>query len=299
VTWDRSTAEVFTYDFGFEQTCGTTVYDGPGDPRELPAAAAAPLADSVQSGNGYFITELSDVLGFECDAADLLMSDPAWAPVAPVIAPAFIGLYMEGASGTDLGLRDFWLDSDADGVDEAWSAQVIATLYDAAFTPLCTIQYDVDNAVPVDPSLYTAFGLYGTPSVLYRAWSVTLADGVSDCTAVNPATFGTNDIQAHIASVPWTFGIGDMADMDDFLMPYAVDWASIEPTLYGFFASTDNVYAVEIGLGQAFDLDDCYVADPTFPAFDRSVPYAGWPALTTSYNPISGASSVLVFNLPL
>ena len=272
VTWDQTEAHVLDYGFVFEADCDRLPTDGAGNANQLGAVTAAPLPEGVRSTSDFLVYNAELVTGIQCDRAQVDAANPAWTPAVPPMPATYVTFAIDVVPAPEGGLSDFWLDSDGDGIEEEFSATVTVDVYDAGITQLCTMVFEADTATEIVPTSYTAIDAFGAPSgPLWRAWSLTLTDGDStDCRALDPATFGTNNLSDLLSGVPFGFGIGQMNDLAAAgPAAWGASWTTYEPLLYSVYLSFDGGNAVELAYGLFGDVNDCLVVDPALGVYPR------------------------------
>jgi hypothetical protein len=245
VTWDRLAAYPITASQSFAATCEQVEFTN----GLLPPAELLPLAegDLVTSLVPYLVAS-QYALG-ECGAPVVVVADPTYVPPAP-IDPTItsFAVYADLVSTPDRRVTDFRADADSDGILEDYSSLVQFILLDGALAEVCSITYDLSDAVEIDPGLLTA------PVPLGRAWQFQPADGESDCSRVDPTVFGTVDIDDVFSANPVILAVGPADTI-----------TTTDPNEYALYLSFGSATVVEASLVRAIDLDGCYVWDPVDP----------------------------------
>ena len=268
ISWDQLPAESISYGFVAEAVCQELSLDADGLSINVPAQATVP--DGLRFTNPWFVVPFEDVTGIECLEADLTAADPTAVPLPFGMSPAFVAYDIQFAQDPTGGVRDFYLDADLDGIADAFNALAFIDVYDAGFGLLCTMIYDIDGAVEIDPTTWTAVDGTGAPSgPITQAWEVSLADGISfDCGEVSPAVFGSTDLDDYLSSLNVGLGIGpsvELAALGPAL--WGADWAAVEPQLFSVYVTHDGVTALEASYASTYDTNDCSVADPALIPF--------------------------------
>ena len=92
---------------------------------------------------------------------------------------------------------------------------------------------------------------------------------MTDCPALDPLVYGTDDVRTLLAQIPWGFGFGELGELADPLQRSVIasggdweqDWA---PYLYGSWLSWDRRSAVVLGYGTlSAAACDLVAANPT------------------------------------
>jgi hypothetical protein len=123
--------------------------------------------------------------------------------------------------------------------------------FDSSGTSVCSIYYDTDDA-------FTATGwTTSSGGALYGAWEIPLSGGYTTCTAVSPATWGTNDLRDLLESWTWGLGVGEVIDIESDLRSavtgagynWLVDWAPYLVAGYLYSDLFGYAYEVQYGWG--------------------------------------------------
>jgi hypothetical protein len=273
---DGLTAAPLSYDFGYTAVCELLQEDAAGNFIPQPASSTAPFPDGVRLGNPFLFVNAEEATGIQCDRAYEPGGNPAWVPVPPVMTPVYVGFGMEVVTAPEGGLVDYWWDSNLDSVDEPYSASVVLTFYDSAFAPMCTMSYEADGALEVNPGTWTSM----SGGDIWRAWRVNLVDGDSqDCTEIDPAVFGTANLQNLFSGLSFGFGIGEMVDtLAPLQTAYGANWATYEPFLNSVYITLNGTDAYEWSYGGGVNLNDCLVLDDGLFLLPTDTVRAGLPS---------------------
>jgi hypothetical protein len=239
------------------------VYDDASPLLEKPTAA--PVPPSGLLADTYFYDDWRALAGVQplpgtCVYGFVDTHDPAWAPVAPLIQPAFFAVALNGTRAATGDLHDVLWDSDANGTAELYYSGVTFYMYDAAFNYLCEVDFDENDLVPIGVPAWTTTG-----GVLYDGWEQTLRDGTSDCTMIDAATYGTDNITDVFESVPIGFAIGEMYDLETELVAQYGQMAYNQmyaPYVNALYMSLDGVNAYEYSYGSNYRMADCSNVQP-------------------------------------
>ncbi len=165
------------------------------------------------------------------------------------------------ASGTTFSPSYYamdWIGTVADDVLYDWEndgsaapAYLEFEFFDSSATSVCSVYYDMDAAIPATGWSTDSGG------TLYAAWEVPLTGGYTTCTAISPATWGTNDLRDLIESWTWGVAVGEMINMyaplRKAVMGGGSDWTNDwEPYIYSSYAYSDlygTAYEASYGFG--------------------------------------------------
>ncbi|HHO49300.1 MAG TPA: hypothetical protein ENK18_00115 [Deltaproteobacteria bacterium] len=234
--------------------------DGLSDPEELQRGShplridtdggGAPDGREVLSDQTDPVDPTDDV----CDFPNELLDDPSWVPEGPAFDPTWIS--MSWGLLSDLsGNHDFWLDVDGDGRprgEERSSSYLRLNLYGPELDYLCSVLFDADRATPVAQPSWIATG------TIYEAFELEPVGGVTDCPALDPLVYGTDDVRALLGGLPWGFGFGELAEvagpLQRSILADGGDWLGAwEPYLYGGWITWDQTEAFALGYGTVHD----------------------------------------------
>ncbi len=296
ITSDRTDAEIHGWAFTYEATCDEASLDADGALIPESAATSAPLENGLRIGTNFEVSQFSDLTGISCDEADVSVGDAGWTPdpAGPEIPDgAFIAVTVAAVHGPDSDIKDYYLDSDGDGVLEEFSSTLTAIIVDpTTFASVCTLTYDADGSVVEDIDNVTTV----TGEVTY-AWSIDLDEVESDCGEMDAAlttAYGTDNIGLLISLQDWVWGIGPMDNLEtNGELYWEDDWADNQPLLHSEYISFDGgANTFEVNYGLLFNLDNCYEVpaaqtlflapageDGTSGLLNTTLPLIGWLTL--------------------
>ena len=231
--------------------------------------------------NLFGVTEMRRSMPQCSSWPNIVYSESRTNPLDPVIDVQYVGMGFEGL--LDLGdVRDYRSDSNGDGTAEGVSSQLVFTFYDDAFAELCEVRYDASNATR-EPQVWST----DSRAVIFEAYTMKPSRGVSTCSAVDEAVFGSRDIRAVLESITWGFGFGETLATEEPLAEfYGDDWDAQKANTWGFFLKLpDEEKAFEIGAGQGYRLSDCATLDPALEPV-RFAPGSPMTSAVHVHNPI-------------
>lgn len=179
------------------------------------------------------------------------LDDPGHVPPPDTFDPAWFSMGWQGAidEGT---YNDFAFDFNDDGdftSDEELGAAIFFDFYgperfllsvDGIIFDdfLCTVGFNIDTATPVAAPVWDA-----APATLFETFALNPGDGFTDCPALDPVVYGTDDVRELIANVPVEFALGELdfiADIAELQFADGVWDTDVEPFAYGAWASWDG-----------------------------------------------------------
>ncbi|MBX2800989.1 MAG: hypothetical protein KTR31_25140 [Myxococcales bacterium] len=233
--------------------------DGLDDPDELTLGTDPLRIDSDDGGvpdgqeAGTDGTDPLDPFDDKCLYPDVSVDDPAWVPPADTFHPTFANLDWQFVSDYQ-GVSDYGADLDDDGVlsaDENFAAFLRVELFGPEWDYLCAVEYDADTVTPVAKPSWTPLTPSGGPSdgVLVEGFELTPSGGSTDCPALDPVVYGTNDIRALLAGNTYGLALGDLAELQgrvknavDATGPtWVADWST---RAYGAYVTWDDTEAI-------------------------------------------------------
>ncbi|MEQ1502278.1 MAG: hypothetical protein ABMB14_08600 [Myxococcota bacterium] len=188
-------------------------------------------------------------LGSQCQLPNVAV--PSVAPVGVMTDPSFFGVHSSGI--VDNGLRGDVTFTNAQLGAIPASAGLVFEFFDASFVSLCTITYDLSDAV-VDAGFTTDSG-----GVAIDPVSLALTGGDSTCGKVDAAVFGTRDLRDFLATTDWSIAYGPLAgqfgtDLENAVVAsgqnFAQDW---DPFVFTTYVGNTGSPAFDLGYTFQFD----------------------------------------------
>ncbi|MEQ1569003.1 MAG: hypothetical protein ABMA64_25415 [Myxococcota bacterium] len=263
VDFGAGVAEEVGFAFSSEAPCETVTDDGAGGTVLLGAPANGVLVRGFVEAESFYVQYVGDLFGV-ClfTDVDVVESGP---PPAPVVRPEFISFGFIGVVD-DQGWHDWQWDQDADGLPEVSPAVFTASYFDAGFNELCSVAWNIDDAVEVDPAGWTS-----AAGVIWRGWEVTLEAGDATwsygvaCNRIPAAVYGTQDARDLIEGTVMKFGFGEDVNVGPALEGAvgAADYATYyEPYVTAAYIEVPGFGVWDTAIGFGYELLDCVELDP-------------------------------------
>jgi hypothetical protein len=266
----------------------------------LPAGAVIDVVAVSEMAFPVLVATLPDGTVVEiAPAGDCVYADeplPALAPdpSLPAMNPTYFSTTIAGVFGSG-GWHDY-----SDGTDDYYGI-VDIELLDAAFTTLCSITYDANLGMSMDPADYETNDPFGTGpgGALFAVNSFTLTGDLSNtnCGPLDTAVWASPDPRALFEGIEMVLGVGQLtsirADLQAAVGTAGLDWdADWAPYINGGYVGFGDpiVYETMYGFG--------YEADCGILEVDATGLLTDMPALTTGMEDgYHNLSSYYVFNL--
>lgn len=249
----------------------------------------------VNDGNSLEIVavDATQWTALECaDWPNLIVESNDNSFLPNTVNPVWITMQFNGIIAQD-HVFDAYYDYDFNGSADAFTAQVVFSIYDGdpyygiVGNLLCIVAYDANDAVPLDLASTTQIG--GTDYEMYGGFTFNLHDGYTDCGPLDLAAFGTTDVREYIERddvFDWGFalGQGSPAYTNYLKLVFGVPgWQEYAGTSTAVWLTPNGHTLYEAAIGLGLEMGDCpTVAIPE----DRIPTLTGAPFETAWWNTI-------------